>query len=805
MRHPEPGTPSERGGSKIADRRLLPLVALTVLLGAGLSSAEGVGAQATQPLMEPLPLELVAQAQGVNTRAPIHLSPDGEWVAFTVATQDRVAWDPATRSYTPTGVPLSDGDARMEARIAHARTGEVHTLGGGRGSSWSPTWSPDGSRLAFYSDQDGEAGLWVWEWATRRATRITEEIVRPVFGFEGPRWASDGERLLVKLLPEGLSLAQANAMDPTGEAGQTFPEVAPDEPSVRVQRAGMGREGGATSMAGLFADFLTFRSADLAIIDLPSGQARRISRGVPVASYAWAPDDGAVAYTVVSLPLPNTQQITYELRVHEMETDVTRLRVENTLQTYGVEWSWSPDGEFLAYISSGPSGTGEVVLLSTRDGESRIMGEGDAPSFNRANGEFPPIWAPDGSRVYAVGGGQLWGFSPGTGEGTLIAEIPDWTITALARPPDRATASIAPGGGTLWVMALASGGRSGIHSVDVETGRTRLVVEESKSYPAPAFAFTGTPDATVLALVSTDLQNLEDVWVLRVEEGSFTRATDLNQGFDGYHLGSARLVEWEGPEGRPLRGALLLPPDYEPREPLPLVVWVYGGVMGSNSVNQFGLRFGAYPVFNWHVLATRGYAVLVPDAPLRVGRVAEDLMATVMPGVDAVIEMGYADPNRLAVMGQSYGAINTLSMISQTDRFRAAVITAAVSHPDLFADYLRNPGFYEGGQGRMGGSIWEHHERYFENSPLFRFDGIQTPLLIGHGEFDGDLITVEATFTALERLGKRVEYRLYEGEGHVITQPRHVIDFWERRLEFLAEHLKLGLDERGRVMASGAH
>ncbi len=64
-----------------------------------------------------------------------------------------------------------------------------------------------------------------------------------------------------------------------------------------------------------------------------------------------------------------------------------------------------------------------------------------------------------------------------------------------------------------------------------------------------------------------------------------------------------------------------------------------------------------------------------------------DLMTTVMPGVNAAIEQGYADPDRLAVMGQSYGAHSALSLIVQTSRFKAAVITAAVGHPDLFAAY----------------------------------------------------------------------------------------------------------------------
>ena len=100
----------------------------------------------------------------------------------------------------------------------------------------------------------------------------------------------------------------------------------------------------------------------------------------------------------------------------------------------------------------------------------------------------------------------------------------------------------------------------------------------------------------------------------------------------------------------------------------------------------------------------------------------------------------------------------------------------------------------------MGGSIWEFPQRYLQNSPLLRFDQIETPLLIGQGALDSDLVPSEAIFSALERLEKAVEYRIYEGEGHVIKQRSNVLDFWRRRLEFLAEHLDLQVDARGAIV-----
>jgi len=168
-------------------------------------------------------------------------------------------------------------------------------------------------------------------------------------------------------------------------------------------------------------------------------------------------------------------------------------------------------------------------------------------------------------------------------------------------------------------------------------------------------------------------------------------------------------------------------------------------------------------------------------------------------------------------MGQSYGSYCTLALISQTKRFKAAVITGAVLHPDLVADYLNSEpetpdartGYYEQDQGNMHGTPWDQHDRYLANSPIYLFDQVETPLLIGQGNKDDalslghNLVASDATFAALKRLGKDVEYRIYENEGHVISRKPNVIDFWQRRLDFLAEYLNLATDAKGAIVFDG--
>jgi dipeptidyl aminopeptidase/acylaminoacyl peptidase len=260
-------------------------------------------------------------------------------------------------------------------------------------------------------------------------------------------------------------------------------------------------------------------------------------------------------------------------------------------------------------------------------------------------------------------------------------------------------------------------------------------------------------------------------------------------------MGTTRLIEWLSDDGERLHGALLLPPDYLKGKQYPLIVVVYGGT----SLSDFFDHFGWYG-FNLQLFATHGYAVLLPDAPQHPGTPMLDLAKTVLPGVNKVIEMGIADPNRLGLMGHSYGGYSTLSLIVQTTRFKAAVEAAGPG--DIFGLYgeMDGAGFGYGsaiaeqGQGLMGGSPWEFRNRYIENSPIFYLDRIDTPVLIVHGSRDSAVAAFlgDEIFVGLRRLGKEVEYAKYEGEEHspLFWSYANQVDFWKRVVAWFDKYLK---------------
>lgn len=800
----------------------LALAALWLGAGAGLAEERGGSARD----LEPLPLEVAVSLRGHNGRSPVNLSPDGEWIAHTVESDETVPRG-ASRRYSATGFPFAEGNSRMEATLSSIAGDETVRLGAPDAASWAGVWSPDGRRVAFYSDEGGEAGLWIWERQTGERRRVGDFVVRPYFGFETVRWAPDGRRLLVKLLPEGTSLAEANARLPAPDVDPPEPEVEPGEPSVEVRRssAARRREGGAAeadpdeSQEAPGADRQVVRrpglAADLALVDVETARVDRIVRNDVVRHYAFSPDGRSVAYTVETGLVPDAQQALFELHVYDLASGADAVLAEDVPLGYGIEWSWSPDGSRLAYTPSGQTEEGPFVVVSVADGTVREL-ENEAPHFAPGEGEIPPLWSADGGVLYGVGDGGLWRVDPESGEAREIARVDGWELesvfTSWYGSPvvfsvDESSAGAGEASDRLWLAAEETDGRhAGIVSVDPATGEARVELQEKRSY-SHVFSQAASRATGRVYFVSRDQQQPGEIWSYAIDSDPgaepVRQVSRINPELGRYALGEARLIHWTSDRGEDLAGALLLPPGYE-GERLPLVVWVYGGQLGSRSIDRFGF-WGSLPTFNMHVLATRGYAVLAPDTPVRPGHLTEDLVASVLPGVDAAVEQGFADPERLAIMGQSFGALNTLALLTRTDRFEAAVITAAVQHPDLFADYLMGmgTGYYETGQGGMEGTIWEYPERYRENSPLFDFPEIETPLLVGQGTKDIETGPAEAIFAALDRLDKPVELRLYQGEGHVITRDANVLDFWRRRLEFFARHLDLRTTPDGAVRVPG--
>jgi dipeptidyl aminopeptidase/acylaminoacyl peptidase len=771
--------------------------------------------QAADLLSSPIPFEAATHFVTHEYRTALQWSPDGQWISHTDSYHSSENPGEGNDHYSATGATLAEGNARLRAELTHTRTGEVVTLGEPSASSWNAVWSPDGQQVVFYSDEGGQAGLWRWDRTTHQSSRFAGAIVRPLFGFETPVWFRDSQRVLCKLLPEGQTVAQANALGRRQQKGMAF-DRSPDGAAVFVlhsqaQPLTDSRTPGVTETPLDLTDF----QADLAILDWHTHRIQRMATGAHPRWYSLSPDERFIAYTDLTGVAPHSQQALFDIKLFELASGQTRTLAHEVRLSYGIEINWSPTSRSLAYIESGQLASRQIRVL-TIDGTAPVsLAASGGVTLDVSNGMRSLLWSARGDALFAIGtDGNLWrgDLASATVRGGAmrrLATIAGHRIQSMIAQFGSPEVWTRDRDRNLWVVARDRDSQNtGLYRADLDSGAVTRLLDERRSYQT-GLALDANHATAAIAYVAQDDRHMTDVWLFDTTTRATHQVTHLNKDLERYSFGSARLLHWFTADGTALQGTLLLPSDYVSQRRVPLLVWIYGGEAGSQSLRTFGIW--SDPAFNFQLLATRGYAILYPDAPFHSGSSSADLLKDVMPAVEATIAAGYIDPDRLAVGGQSYGSYSTLALITQTTRFKAAIISAVV-HPDLLDMYLEMApdgndaglGYFEHGHGNMGGTPWEYPQRYLENSPIYQFDKIQTPLLIAQGSMDGTLLrSASATFVALRRLGKEVEFRVYEGEGHVVSRRGNVIDFWRRRVSFLDAHLDISRGPEGAIRYSG--
>ncbi|MBD1807626.1 S9 family peptidase [Microcoleus sp. FACHB-SPT15] len=259
-------------------------------------------------------------------------------------------------------------------------------------------------------------------------------------------------------------------------------------------------------------------------------------------------------------------------------------------------------------------------------------------------------------------------------------------------------------------------------------------------------------------------------------------------------LASMEPVSYEARDGLTIHGYLTIPVGLEPRN-LPTVLLVHGGPWARDT-------WGYSPIVQW--LANRGYAVLQVNfrgstgygkAFLNAGnrQWAATMHDDLIDGVNWLVKQGIADPEKIAIMGGSYGGYATLVGLTYTpDVFAAGVdivgpsnlVTLMKSIPPYWAPLLAN-------MYHRVGNLETEEEFLKSRSPLFFVDRIQKPLLIGQGANDPRVKQAESEqiVEAMKKAGKPVEYALYTDEGHGFARPENRLHFFAIAEEFLAKYL----------------
>jgi dipeptidyl aminopeptidase/acylaminoacyl peptidase len=723
-----------------------------------------------QEVIPPLPIEVLLDSPTLGSATVPAFSADGSLLAYTVTDNRRRPGFDQEQSYR-SGVPsYALGD---DVWITEVPGGISRNLTGGDGNNWAPSWSPDGRKLAFLSDRaggspGGQTHLWTWDRAAGTLRQASDlPVMDPWVHLGRLEWLADSRTVVVKTYPEGMSPGTYASVVLEGARQAS---LTADTTSAQVFRFDPTEQ---DSIPRTDPTNLNALLGALALVNVETGAIRRISEAVRLSGYSISPDRRRLAWAVATrFESPGSHRILVDLIGYDLETGQSRRLVTGAPLAHGYPiaplFSWSPSSRAIAYRTNGVGLKDQVYLVSAEGAARRRVADG--PILERAFQDAHPLWDERGERLFFLRDGAIWRVAADGGGASL-----------LTRVPDRKCRLIEHGVGHLW---SPDGGRStivftmnvatkdgGLARVDLRSGAVTQLVEEARWYPLNAGTTPAvTPDGKAVVYVSEDPQHPPNLWLAQgVGRPHPRQLTEIGADAAPLGAGLAKAIDWRSLDGDTIRGALIYPAGYRPGVRYPLIVKLYGGTDVSDDMNRFG--FAPAPIENLQVFTSRGYAVLLAESRLRVGTPVLDLTGSVMPGIDKAIDLGVADPTRIGITGHSYGGYNTLVLITQSRRFKAAVMRAGFG--DLVTAYggLSPDGtnylvpWAERGQGRMGGTPWEVRERYIENSPIFYLDRVQTPLLIIHGGEDWPFLA-DQVFTGLRRLGKRVEYARYAGEGH---------------------------------------
>ncbi|MEJ2634650.1 MAG: S9 family peptidase [Calditrichia bacterium] len=260
--------------------------------------------------------------------------------------------------------------------------------------------------------------------------------------------------------------------------------------------------------------------------------------------------------------------------------------------------------------------------------------------------------------------------------------------------------------------------------------------------------------------------------IASIQKGKQLLLSDFSAQLKPYNFGTQKLYTWKNTDGKQIEGILFFPPDFDPNKKYPLVLTVHGGPYGSGYSDAFSNAI-------WYKMG--GHMG---------GGEYEDIMA----GVDAIVKEGYIDSTRMGVIGGSYGGYMTNWIISQNNRFAAAVSEFGIF--SWLTDWSNSwqPAFEK---MYFGIYYWEKPidmgNHYIAYSPAFYVTNIHTPVLILHGTQDRytNLANSQEMYQALNTLGREVKFVIYPREGHGISrEPNHALDEARRSKRWFDDHLK---------------
>ena len=626
------------------------------------------------------------------------------------------------------------------------------------------TLSPDGSQVLYTVRQwvaekeRMEARTHIWSVATNGSTPA-RQITSGEKGDSQPQWSPDGKFIsFVSARGAGEDVkAQVYVMRADGgeaarltdsrENGSSY-SWSPDNTRIAyvttdarsaAEEANLKKRDDERVFEG------DFRYAHAWVIDVTTKTATRISEGTNytvAGAPSWAPDGKRFVFGAGATPMLRDNRRDIYL------ANIDTKQIEKLSTNFGSDTSprWSPDGQSIAWTSEPytgpplPDGTAPGVTMQSKlmlyDVAARSVKDVSSPAFDTDAGN--PVWTAEGNRVMFVAGKRAYSEA-------FAYDLTSGRYTQLSSKRTMQGASISKDGRTIALTMDAPDSASEVYVTD------------------PAFQ-------------------------------TFRKLTTTNPQLAEMAQGDTEVVTWKGADGMEVEGVLLKPVGFQANRKYPTLVVAHGGPAGAyvNGFRLGGLEGG-------QVWANKGWAVFYPN-PRGSTNYGEKFLQhnvndwgggdfkDIMTGVDALVARGIADPDKLAHIGWSYGGYMTAWVITQTTRFKAAMVGAGLTN--MWSMYGTNdiPSVLISYFGGIPNA--KTLPLYLDRSAMSHIDKVTTPTLILHGAQDERVPVGQAQelYRGLKDRGKATELVFYPREGHGFTEYYHQKDRMQRIYDWVTKY-----------------
>ena len=287
-----------------------------------------------------------------------------------------------------------------------------------------------------------------------------------------------------------------------------------------------------------------------------------------------------------------------------------------------------------------------------------------------------------------------------------------------------------------------------------------------------------------------------NIYVTNTAFSAIKPITKTNPQLKDALWGKSVLVNYKSRWGVELQGILMYPADYSPDRRYPMVTYIYERL--SDDLHRF-VRPIEFSSYNEQIFAQNGYFVFKPDIAYRESSPGQDAVDCLEPAVQAVLKLrAGVDPDRLGLMGHSWGGYQTAFVTTVSKLFKVGVAGAPLT--ELTSMYNMNYGnagianqiIFETSQGRFAKPFWEMPKNYLDNSPIWQAKNRTAPLLMTFGDADGAVDWKQGLmfYNTLRRQGKPCVMLLYPGENHNFTRRPNQLDYGKRLRHFMDVYLK---------------